>query len=48
MINQTLVQQLYKTLQTILQHYPPDILDISKFQLQMKNPNIIMLMILTP
>ena len=38
---------LYKTLQIILQHYLQDILDILKFQLQMKNSNIIMSLIIT-
>ena len=41
MINQTLVQLLYRTPQIILQHYLQDKFDISKFQLQMKNPNFI-------
>ena len=47
MINQTIVQLLYETLQLILQHYLKEILDKSKLQLQMKNPNIIKSMILT-
>ena len=48
MTNQTFVQLLSRTPQNMLQHYLQDILDISKFQSQMKNPNSSKLTILTP
>ena len=37
--NQTLVQQVYETLQIMLLRYLEDICDISNFLLQMKNQN---------
>ena len=48
MSNQTFVQLSSRTHQNMLPHYLQDILDISKFQLQMKNPNSSKLKILTP
>ena len=41
------MQLLYKILQITLQHYLQDLLDVLKFQLQMKKPTIVMSMILT-
>ena len=45
--NQTSVQLLFRTPPNMLQHYLQDILDILKFQLQMKNLNSSKFLILT-
>ena len=39
MTNQSFVQLSFRTLLNMLSHYLQDILDTSKFQSQMKNPN---------